>query len=430
MTVFNGGYSSEINRIIPNTFNVLLVGLDPMQVSNLLTSIEMLQDYLSSLGQTGKIYLHTAVTHETSFLGALAYDNDYLTNHIIDEVNKENVATVIEQKDIDIVLDENELFDKRDIHLIREKVAIVHRYRPQFTDLLNAICAGWGVVWNFREPLLNASWITKYLEPNYLNRKVYDFMFAGQRQGYSESEINLIRNMSNKISQLNHSKQNIEYLMILNRYAKRHETKTDDILFQLTYHLNSYYLLMSGTLDVCSRLLNSVYGLNFGDFQSYTLDKSLFLQRLKIKRKSLYNIIALNKYLDWMFWLRTRRNYFAHQGHPYLTPLLQRKAVQLSDDQMNELVENAMDWGLLSSVGSPEVIQGMRDFSRFQIDLEQNNETLVKDIMTLTRQDRLTGEAREVIFFPLRAVDDDYKMFSELMIRIINNLDGARRSIR
>jgi len=421
--------NEQQQRIKPTVFNVLFLGVDSVSVSSVLTYTEMLHDYLNTLGLSGnRIILHTAVSSSTAYLGALTQTSDCFEVHEINVESKEEILNLAKEKDIDVILDENEIFSQKEVYSNRDKLAIIHWYNPQFTDLINAICAGWGVVWNARNPVLNGTWVTKYLEENSLSKAVFDFMEIGKRQGYSEEQVGFIRSMTNKISQMNHAKQLLDYTIILQRHANRHGLKTENLLFEHSYHLNNYYVLMASTLDVFSRLINNVYQLGFSQFTSYTLDKAVFLKALEQKRKGLAQIIQLKKHLDWMHWMKQRRNLFAHQSHIGLTEIVQRKKIQLTEDELNQKVEDSMDWAFMLTSGiASEAVQDLKEFTRFQIDLEQNYQTIVKDIMTIDKQDRVTREVTPVVFFPLRAIDDDYKVFSELVKRMIQNLNGARK---
>jgi len=417
----------DTNRVIPNHFNVLLTGLNYPQVVSIFTYVEMLHNYIETLGlDNKKIVIHVITESPNGFRGLAG--NPYFYVHHLESVTADSILNLSDTLDIDIILDEQELISKNEIHRNREKVAIVHWYNPHFTDLLNAICTGWGVVWNFREPIFNAPWVSKYFEPGQLARKVFDFMQISKEKNFNDKEVNLIRNMANKISQINHAKQLIEYLKILNRYSVRHELKTDDILFNLTYHLNTYNLLIPSTLDVMARLYNSIYDLGYSEFNSYTLDRDDFLVRLGQKRASATKIIKLKKYLDWIFWMKSRRNYFAHEGHTYLSPIVQRKANELSVAEIERLVDGEMDWNLIRSAArTQEEYDSLREFTNWRIDYEQNYETIVNDIMTINKQDRITKEIKEVVLFPLRAVDEDYKNFSDLLTRLFDNLTKARK---
>lgn len=417
------------SRVKPTQFNVMLLDLNINQLITVNTYVEMLHDYLDTLGlERHRIILNVVAQEISPMMRSLAISNEYLEMHQADDMETEYLIELSKALNVDIILDEIERFDKSDIHKNRETVAIVQLYDPYFTDLLNAICTGWGVVWNFRDPVWNASMVTKYLERTNIARKVFDLMAVGQSKGYSAEQINLIRNTSNKVSQLLHAKQNIEYTTILLRYARRNQLKSDDLLFELTYHLSSYFFFMTSSLDTLARACNSIFQLRFQSHESYTIDGTEFLIRMDRKRKSFTSIVRLKKYLDWVFWLRRRRNFFAHESHLYLTPLIQRKANQLTEAEINQRVEESLDWAYLASTGtSQEAISAMKESSRFQIDLEENHETVVNDLMTLEKQNRITGETKKVIYFPLRAVGEDYIMFEEFLGRIIANLSKARK---
>lgn len=430
MPIVQGHHVPEIenHRVRPNRFNVLLLDLNFNQISALSIYTEMLHDYLDVLGMSeNRIKIHVVVNKIPSSLSALVAMNSEAEAYEIDINSKEEILALASRVDADLILDETEKFTKKEIFKHNDKILITHFFNPHFNDTLNAICAGWDVAWNFRDPVWNASWLTKYLEPGSLGRKVFDFMDVSRQQEYTDEQRNFIRNASNKISHVYHSKQMLEYTLVLLRYAKRHELKKDDLLFELTYHLNNYYMFISSALDVLARLINDVYKLGFPIYKPYTLDNQEFLRKLKRKRKGLVNIISLKKYMDWMDWMRQRRNLFAHQSHLYLTPLVQRKKVQITDEELDAMVESSMDWTLIASTGaSADVISSMKEFKKFQIDLEENYETVVDEIMQIEKRDRITGISKPVIFFPLRAIEDDHQKFKEVVNRIVDNLTGAR----
>ncbi len=429
MPIVSGYHIPEIvnPRARPIVFNVLLLDLTFNQISTVSIYVDMLHNYLDTLGLSkNRIRLHVATDNETSIHG-LTLMNDELKAHVIDIESKEEILELASLIDADIILDEKDRFTKNEIFKKSDSLVIVQYFNPQFNDLLNAICAGWDVPWNFREPIWNASWISKYLERGTLAKRVFDFMDTSRKKNYTDEQRHIVRNLSNKISQVNHCKQLLDYNLILRRYAKRHNVKAEDILFEISYELNNYYILISGCLDVMARLMNDVYGLGFQPYESYTLDKKEFLRRLTDKRKGLASVISLNKYLDWMDWMKKRRNMLAHESYLYLTPLIKRKDVQLSEAEIEQTVNAAFPYDDYVRAGiDSSYIDGLKEMQRFQIDLEQNHETVIEDIMTMMKKDRKTGVEKEVIFLPLRAIEDDYKTMSELINGIMKNLEGSR----
>lgn len=429
MPIVSGYHIPEIvnPRARPRVFNVLLLDLTFNQISTVSIYVDMLHNYLDTLGLTdNRIRLHVATDNETRIHGLTLMNNE-LKAHVIDIESKEEILELASLINADIILDEKDRFTKKEIFKKADTLVIVQYFNPHFNDLLNAICAGWDVPWNFREPIWNASWISKYLERGTLAKRVFDFMDVSRTKNYSDEQRHIVRNLSNKISQVNHCKQLLDYNLLLRRYAKRHDIKADDVLFEISYELNNYYILISSCLDVMSRLLNDVYSLGYGPYTSYTLDKQEFLDKLARKRKGLVSVITLNKYLDWMDWLKKRRNRLAHQEHLYLTTVVQRKKVQLSDAEINQAVDAAFPYDDYVQAGIDTAhIEGLKEMQRFQIDLEQNHETVFEDVTTMKKQDRKTRIEKEVIFFPLRALEEDHKMMGELINRIMKNLEGSR----
>lgn len=429
MPIVSGYHIPEIvnPRARPIVFNVLLLDLSFDQISTISIYVDMLHNYLDTLGLTkNRIRLHIATDNEVSVHG-LTLMNDELKAHIIDIESKEEILELASLVDADIILDEKDRFTKEEIFSNADSVIIVQYFNPQFNDLLNAICAGWDVPWNFREPIWNASWISKYLERGTLSKRVFDFMDISRSKNYTDEQRHIVRNLSNKVSQVNHCKQLLDYNLLLRRYAKRHSIKAEDILFEISYELNNFYILITGCLDVLARLINDVYELGFKSYEPYTLDKQLFITRLESKRKGLVSIISLNKYLDWMDWMKKRRNMLAHESYLYLTPLIKRKDVQLSEAEIEQAVDAAFPYDDYVRAGIDSAhIEGLKEMQRFQIDLEQNHETVIDDIMTMKKKDRKTGIEKEIIFLPLRAIEDDYKTMSELINKILKNLEDSR----
>lgn len=429
MPIVSGYHIPEIvnQRARPVVFNVLLLDLSYDQISTISIYTEMLHNYLDTLKlSSNRIRLHVATADEARIHG-LTLMNPELKAHVINIESKDEILELASVVDADIVLDENERFTQKEILKVADTLKIVHYFNPQFNDLLNAICTGWNVPWNFREPIWNASWISKYLEQGTLAKRVFDYMNLSRSKNYTQDQVHIIRNLSNKTSQVNHCKQLLDYNLILRRYAKRHSIKAEDILFQISYELNNYYILISGCLDIIAKLLNDIYGLGFTPYQSYTLDKQLFLDRLAVKRKGLAKIVSLDKYLDWMDWMKKRRNLLAHESYLYLTPLLKRRAIQLSDQELDQAVEAIFPTAdYLRAWISQTLIDNLKANQKFQIDLERNHETIVDDIMSMNKKNRKTGVESDIIFFPLRAIEDDYKSMNELVNRIMKNLEGSR----
>ena len=101
--------------------------------------------------------------------------------------------------------------------------------------------------------------------------------------------------------------------------------------------------------------------------------------------------------------------------------------MQLTEAELDALVETSTNWAIFVESGmSAENLAGLKAFKKFQIDLEENYETIVEDMITVDMRYRKTGEVKPGTFFSLRAVDEDQKVFTELMNRLPDNLIGAR----
>src|SRR5680860_1706400 len=175
MPVVQGYHVPEIenHRVRPNEFNVLLLDLTLDQINTISIHVAMLHDYLDTLGlSSNRIKLHVAASTKTQSLASLEVMNTALKVHEINIELKGDILELASTIDADILLDEIERFTKKEIFKNNDRIAIAHFYNPHFNDLLNSICTGWNIAWNFRDPIWNASWLTNYLELGSLAKKL------------------------------------------------------------------------------------------------------------------------------------------------------------------------------------------------------------------------------------------------------------------
>lgn len=407
----------------PTSFNLLLTGLNSDQITTLSINFKILHNYLDSINlNSHRFNLHIVTPHNFRTL-----NYDFIT--VIDDVfpNKESILDYAENRDIDVLLDELDVFSKNEIFTNRDRLLITGFY-PKFREVVESVVSGWGIAWTFDEPRWNATWLSKYLSTGTLSKQVFDFMGAGQIQGYSSEQVHLIRNLSLKVTHINHSKHLLEYYILLRRYAKRHNHKEEDYNFEIIHHLNSYYLLMSSSMDVLARLLNSVYKLGYEKHNAYTLDNKDFLKKLKRKRKGLHKIINLKKHIEWMEWMRIRRNTLAHESNIFLSPMVMRKTSPLADTELDEMVEQSMDWNFMLRSGTTQsAIDSKKENVKWQIDLTENYDTVVSDSMQIEKTDLKTRITKQYLFFPLRVLDSDYSRFQQIIKRVVDNLTGAKK---
>lgn len=107
--------------------------------------------------------------------------------------------------------------------------------------------------------------------------------------------------------------------------------------------------------------------------------------------------------------------------------MVQQKQRPLTDAELELKVDQAMDWQYAASVMPPAAIENMRAVVKQNLDIKENYEEVVSDMMIVERTNRTTGQVEKLIFFPLRAIQNDYDTFKEIITRCVDNLTKARK---
>ncbi len=339
---------------------------------------------------------------------------------------KEAVVQYARDYNVDIIHDPHEIFNRKERWAEHDSLLFTTELGDLHTHL-EAYLAGYGVAWLASHPIMNLKWMLKYDYRGGLTHAVYQFLYTAREKHYSGKQIEYVRSLLNKVMHIEYARDMLYHFSILKRRAKR-LGDGGYYNFELNYHLTSYTFFICSVMDILARLLNDSYKLGYSKFQNYDIEKESFIEKLSVKRKTLADILALKKYREWAELIKIRRNEFTHSSHVYMTPIVMEKQNQLSDNELEALVDKELDWETLESAGgSEEVIVNMRAVLKQELSLKLNYKVVAEDIMTLEREDRLTKEVRQYIVRPLNAIDQDFEKISEIIERALVNLSKERR---
>ena len=247
---------------------------------------------------------------------------------------------------------------------------------PSFLLALSEIYArGFGVPWSFRSMVWNATWDSFYLyaEPLIFG-PLMSLVRVVQGAGCSQETVEAARSIVfNRLPQVCYVRDTLQWLDLQREAARRGGFTNQTFLFEVSYHLNFYYLVLSGTFDHLALLVNEIYSLGLPDTQIGATSKR-FLAALEPKSQILYSLFTSAKITDFIARLRALRNLAAHRGS--ITP---RKVVQKPDrapttDEIDQhLRATGNDWILTEphcSI-SPQLVAIARSNAEAEI-LERN----------------------------------------------------------
>lgn len=406
----------KASEIMSLTLNILYV--DSIEL-DLLINVEMLHEYLDARGQ-GNLRIHLYTPLDSPW----ANQYDHLTVIPGDIKGKAAIFEYSKQEDVDILYDPHDLFDKEDKASRLNELLFITVPKALNTQI-EAYLAGYGVAWLMDHSILNVGWIQKFTYRRELTHIIFDMLSTAQQKGYSPRQIEYVRALLNKVMHVEYARDLLYHYLILKRRSYRNNG-ANNYRFELTYHLTNYTFFICSAMDILARLLNDLYNLGYGKYAPYGIEKQEFVKKLAAKRKTLADILALKKYVDWGELIKIRRNDFTHSSHLYMTPMVMEVDNPLSDEELNSLVDQSMDWSLLKSTGNEQMVKDMETMVRQNLVIEHNYKVVVDDIMVLEQEDRKTRKTRKYVVKPLNAVDDDFDKLREIIERVIKNLATVR----
>lgn len=376
---------------------ILIVGsLSQVDVAELIEQLAVLHIYLEEIGKQN---IQVVIVHSEAGL------------------NEEDLLTKVKVEDIDVVYDQQKSYSEKFINQNYYTVEILQSI-DRISFAIESFLVGNGVAWRLSEPVWNTQLLLRYMEQPGLCHDYYIYMTECQSTGkYTGEQIERIRYIVNKIKQIDYSRDLLHYYIKRLRKSERAGLADDDSYnLELNYHLSNYYFLLAGVLDSIARLLNDFYKMGLTKYGDLGLEKDTFIKKTLKKRIGVARILKIKKLNHWMKFLKTRRNFIAHEGDMRQTSLVKEKKKPLSDDEINSIVDTLMDWPQLASLLPNDMYEAHRSMVFEITRIKENHEVIAKNIMDVPTK---TGHT---LWQPLISVDFDYDQYSKIMYGILEKL--------
>lgn len=414
MPIVNGHMYAEAQGLVGfDELNVLILGDFSNELATFAVQVDTLHTYIEeTLCSNVRINLHCTDVVPDSTAQRLG-----VTRHSIGEPTETELYPIAKRLDIDVVFDQN--------HQFSERYAQKNFYEFQIVKALTELASscedfliGHSIIWLFSDISWNTPLFMRYIGRQGLCSDYFVFMGECTRtKGYSTEQQDKIRYISNRLSQVEYSKDIIQYHIKRMRKAERNNCPDVGNL-ELNYHLSNYYFLMAGIMDSVARLINDVYKLGFTRYSDLALEKSQYIEANRRKRTGFVRILTSKAFVGWLSFLKERRNFIAHDGDMRQSPLVERNDTLLTDEEVEAFVDQRMDWDYVASVLPPETIQAMRDEAAQLVRIERDYRVIAKNVMVVP--DARTGVTK--IYQPLRSIEYDYDKLCDVMSKLLERL--------
>lgn len=414
MPIVNGQMYAEAQGLVHfDELNVLLLGSLSSELRTFAIQVDTLHAYITgTLGSNVRIKLNCTDAVAENVAQALR-----ITRHSTGELTEANLSSVARQLDIDVVFDQNSQLSRRYVQESFYEFQVTGT-ASELTNSCEDFLVGHSIVWLFSNAAWNTPMFMRYFGRPGICSDYFSFMGECiSTKGYSTEQQDRVRYISNRLGQVEYSKDMIHYHLKRMRKAERNGLPDTGNL-ELNYHLGNYYFLMTGIMDSMARLINNVYKLGFTHPRDLALEKSQFIEANRRKRTGFVRILTNKVFVDWLSFLKERRNFIAHDGDMRQSPLVEPNATQLTDDEVTQLVDQKMDWNYARSILPPESVQAMRDQAAQMIRIERDYRVIAKNVMIVP--DIRTGGTK--IYQPLRSIEYDYDKLHDVMGKLLERL--------
>lgn len=396
-----------------NELNILILGNIDSDMQEFVVQVDTLHHYLrNTVGSDVTIKLHC-----TSSVADDVARSFGITRCNVNPSNNEGLLSAVNDLDIDVVFDQDNQFEQKFLWGKFYEFDTVKTLK-ELKESTENFLVGNGIAWSFANPFWNMPLFMKYTNTPGICMDYFAFMSeCTSTKGYTDMQKEKVRYITNKIKQVEYARDVLQYYIKRMRKARRNGMADDDYNIQLNYHLSNYYFLMAGTLDSLARLINDVYKLKLTRYSELAVEKDKFIDANRTKRTGLVRLLKNKKFVKWVSFLKERRNFIAHDGDVRQTPLVKEKKVPLTDAEANAIVDGQMDWTLLASVLSADLLQAQREQAVQIVRIQNDYEVVAEKIMMIPAQ----GGGHK-IHSPLIDIDHDYEQFSEIMSKVLVRL--------
>jgi hypothetical protein len=192
----------------------------------------------------------------------------------------------------------------------------------------------------------------------------------------------------NRMPQVCYTRDKLQWLSLQRDAARRDGFTNQTYIFELSYHLNFYYLLLRGTLDHLALVVNGVYGLGLPE-RVVGATYGRFLDALQVKSANQFALFTSDKITEFIARLGALRNLAAHRGSIIPRKVVARPDAPPTTEEIDEhLRATGRDWVLEEPFYSttPQIVAMARTNAVAEL-LEKN--TVAEDVEIIEYQGRL-----------------------------------------
>ncbi len=203
------------------------------------------------------------------------------------------------------------------------------------------------------------------------------------------------------------------------RKTERNGYSDQDYNLELNYHLSNYYFLIAGVLDSMARFLNDLYKLKLPR-RHLALEKVDFVNAHRRKRTGYVRILTRKDFTEWVGFLKERRNFIAHDGDMRQSPLVVQKDNLLTDDEVEQLVNQQSDWVFMATLLPQATVDALRNQAAQMVRIQNDYRTVAKNVMFVP-----DDNGGHKLYQPLPSIDYDYNKLNAVLTRILEKLKAS-----
>jgi hypothetical protein len=345
----------ESTGLAKRCFDVLLWGND-WSKSNAydLDILEILRTYLRSLEpRFVGIRVRVPKTHTESIALLQNLDCNFSLTEttapepdLFQKLGEEELATAVQTaiaEDVDaLVVGKQKWFPYvEDV----EKLGVLLTDTGHLKYQCEIFARGHDVPWAFEHPRWGATWTAFYqlTEPNTFKNGMDFLVAAGQKKVNEDGQETGRSLVHNRLPNICFTRDRLLFYEIQRFASIRNRWKRQSFVFEIGYYLNFYYLVIFGGFDQLALMVSQMLNLGLPEKNVGATYKG-FLDVLKARSTSLYNIFTDTKHVEFIKRIAYLRHYASHRGSVMPTTILNRPDKEPTNEELDaDIAEEGMD---------------------------------------------------------------------------------------
>lgn len=415
MPIVNGTMYPEAREQLRenNELKVLILGNDTQEISVFTVQLNTLHVYINSLGSNVRISLYATPDFDSETARRTGIT-------ILSQAASEaDLVEIVRANDIDVVYDQESSLRKRftqDNFYIFQTTKTISELTMSCEDFL----VGNEIPWLFSNITWNLPLLMRYFDRPSLCKEYFAFMGeCTSTKRYTANQQDKLRYIANRLSHIEYSKDIIQSYIKRMRKTERNGYSDQDYNLELNYHLSNYYFLIAGVLDSMARFLNDLYKLKLPR-RHLALEKVDFVNAHRRKRTGYVRILTRKDFTEWVGFLKERRNFIAHDGDMRQSPLVVQKDNLLTDDEVEQLVNQQSDWVFMATLLPQATVDALRNQAAQMVRIQNDYRTVAKNVMFVP-----DDNGGHKLYQPLPSIDYDYNKLNAVLTRILEKLKAS-----